>query len=317
MKINIKILNIAAIMCVACAAYADTGVWTNVSGGYWADTNNWQSGYVPVGTTNVADFAGLNSSETVMLTNYTEIGAVLFAGTEGDVWTLATDTNAVMGFAQVDQAGEIQVEGGRLNVMIPIKNADYGILKKGSGALYIAGTNDYTGITSLDGGTLILTNGTALRKSSVVFNSTNAVLKLQGDALIGGLTSAVEPTPDVALNGYELQIGGSQDQLEWSGRFTGTGTLAVVRGEVQTLTSEQSWKGVARVDNGILQLGRQQGQIVGWWRFDDAQDIGKDSGSLDNNLSRNGSPTQWQVQDAERGAVLTLDSLPQGSGCRT
>jgi hypothetical protein len=73
----------------AVVAQADTGVWINVSGGYWTDTNNWQNGYVPLGSPNAADFSVLGPGETVTVTNYTGIGAILFTGAGDDVWTLS------------------------------------------------------------------------------------------------------------------------------------------------------------------------------------------------------------------------------------
>lgn len=75
------------LVCVAVTAEAVTGVWTNVSGGYWADGANWQNGVVPTnaGVTarggDVADFTALASGQTVTVTNNTASGALLFPNT--------------------------------------------------------------------------------------------------------------------------------------------------------------------------------------------------------------------------------------------
>jgi autotransporter-associated beta strand protein len=300
------------------AAQADTGVWTNVSGGYWADAANWQDGYVPVGAPNAADFSALGSGGTVTITNYTGMGAILFSNATDAVWTLL----GTMGFAHSplhpsENLGEILVGGGTLNFAASIASADYGVAKTGPGMLRFSTTHTYTGNTRLDGGTLALTNGAVLQRSSVIFNATNAVLTLEGDASIGGVESLVSPEPGIALNGRTLRIGGAGTTM-WGGRLTGDGALTAVRGGVQTLTARQSYAGVTRLENGSLRLGKTVGRTVAWWRFDDASDIGKDSGTLGNNLVKTGAPTQWYTNDAVRGGVLSLDNgaylAGQGTG---
>ena len=79
------------VLFAACTAFSNTGAWINVSGGYWADTNNWQSGYVPNTTTDLADFSALGAGETVMISNTTDIGAIIFDGTVGDEWIIRYD----------------------------------------------------------------------------------------------------------------------------------------------------------------------------------------------------------------------------------
>ena len=254
------------VCAAAVAARADTGVWTNVSGGYWADTNNWLNGYAPLGAgTNTgmgcaADFSVLGTGQTVTITNYTPMGAILFSNAADAVWTLAGST---MGFANsplhpAESLGEICVEGGALNLPAWITSAGNGIAKTGSGLLRFSTTHTYPGNTRLDGGTLALTNGAVLQRSSVIFNATNAVLTLEGDASVGGVESLVSPEPDIALNGYTLRVGGA-GSAAWGGRLTGGGAVTAVRGGVQTLTVPQSYAGVTRLENGSLRLGKTSG----------------------------------------------------------
>ncbi len=133
---------------------------------------------------------------------------------------------------------------------------------------------------------------------------------LESDAEVGGIRALVTPTPDIALGGRTLKIGGSQNNGEWSGLLTGAGALTMVRGEVQTLTATQSYAGVTRLENGSLRLGKTAGRTVAWWRFDDEADIGKDSGggAFGNTLVKVGTPTQWYTNDAVRGGALALDN---------
>ncbi len=299
-------------LCTANVVRADNGVWSGSAGGYWADASNWQSGIVP-GSTNLADFTALDNGESVVITNDTPIGALLFDGAADAKWFLAAESGAGMIFNNTSAApafssGEICVSNGLLKISAPVTQADNGLLKSGDGAFMIFGTNDYTGSTVLNEGTMILTNGTVLRRSMVVIGSESAELSLQGDALIGGLTATDGIETDIDMNGHELLIGGSREGVDWTGTLNGTGVLSMVRGETLTLMNPQECDMQARLENGVLEMGRHQGRIVAWWRFEDAQKIGEDSGPLSNDLVPEGTPSQWQVQDAERGAVLALDN---------
>ncbi|MDD4102865.1 MAG: hypothetical protein PHU80_09600 [Kiritimatiellae bacterium] len=126
----------------AIAAQAATGVWSNVSGGYWADSANWQDGVVPSSAGSepaggdVADFTALASGETVTLTNATSFGALRFTGLADDVWTI---TGSSMGSANApdfltERYGEIRVDEGELNLASPISNGGYGVAKTGNGS---------------------------------------------------------------------------------------------------------------------------------------------------------------------------------------
>ncbi|HPS09587.1 MAG TPA: autotransporter-associated beta strand repeat-containing protein [Kiritimatiellia bacterium] len=310
---------IAAITFAAFTTHAATGVWTNVSGGYWADSNNWENAYVPLGAGNRADFSALGTGGTVTITNNTGIGSIFFAGAEGDVWTLAAENGAELGWdndprPETENGGEIRVEGGTLTLHPAFYWAAGGIAKTGSGRLRLTTPYTYTSATRLDEGTLLLTNSAALPLSAICFNGTNALLALEADALVGGVRSLVERTPNIALNGHALRIGGSGKNYEWGGQFTGGGSVTMVRAEVQTLTKTQDLKSV-RLENGSLQLGKAAvGRTVAWYRFESLGTLGQDSGTLGNNLTAAGAPS-W-TDDPERGGVLSLNgsSYLTGSG---
>lgn len=297
------------------AAQAATGVWVNVTGGYWAEAENWQDGFVPSAAPDVADFSALGSGETVTVTNDTGIGAMVFSGAADAAWSVQAENGARLGFDTTPltpdfAGGEIRVSGGTLTLWPGWYYARNGVVKSGSGRVRLVNryATDFKGDTRLDGGTLILSNNAALVDSVVVMNATNAVLLLESDAQINGVSSLVSPAPDIALNGYSLEIGGPDRSLEWEGRLTGGGRLVMVRGALQALTETQDGVGTVCLDNGSLTLGKRPGRTVAWWRFDDESNIGKDSGTLGNGLVPVGSPTQWHVVDPERGSVLSLDN---------
>jgi len=303
------------LSCAVCAAQATTGIWTNVSSGYWADSANWQGGVVPStantmpGTGDVADFTALADGETVTITNHTACGALIFSNTVGTSWTLLGSTMKLANSPSFPLGGhgEIKVDGGTLDLAAPVTSATDGVAKTGSGTLRMSVTNTYAGNTRINQGTVSSANGSALAVSAVRFNAADALLTLEGDAWIGGVVSHLAPSPNILLNGHTLRVGGAGGHSDWNGRITGEGELVMVRGEVQTLTSSQTIDRI-RLDNGSLRLGKITGKTVGWYLFNDATDIAKDSSSSGNALVKSGTPTQWHIQDTERGSVLHLDN---------
>ncbi|HNX34371.1 MAG TPA: autotransporter-associated beta strand repeat-containing protein [Kiritimatiellia bacterium] len=302
----------AAWLSLVLAAQATTGVWTNVSGGYWAEPANWQDGFVPAtsgtsaGGGDVADFTALGSGQTVTLTNSTFCGVMLFPNLPDAVWTVAGGT---LGLANapsfpVDLHGEIRVDGGTLNLAAPITGVYNGIAKTGAGSLRLSATNTFAGITRLSGGTLLLTNGAMLAYSPVVFASSSAALVLEANAQVGGLETRCLPQPTVALNGHTLTLGGEAVTRSFGGTFV-NGALVFARGSTQTFAGTQQVSSV-RLENGGLNLGIGV-NVAGWWRFDDPAQVGKDSGPRANHLVQSGTQTQWLADDPERGSVLALD----------
>jgi autotransporter-associated beta strand protein len=300
------------VVCAALLARAGTGVWANVSGGYWADPANWQDGVVPVsagtsaGGGDVADFTALGSGQTVTVTNTTFSGAMLFPNLPGGAWTV---TGSALGLSNspafpAEQHGEIRVDGGTLHLAAPITSVNNGVAKTGAGALRLAATNTFTGITRLSGGTLSLANGAMLAYSPVVFASPSAALALEGDAQVGGVETLCQPQSAVALNGHTLTLGGETGLRAFGGTFA-NGSLVFARGSTQTFAGTQQVSSV-RLENGSLNLGIGV-SVAGWWRFDDPAQVGKDSGPRANHLVQSGTQAAWLASDAERGSVLALE----------
>ncbi len=299
----------------AIAAQAATGVWSNVSGGYWAEASNWQDSVVPSaagsepGIGDVADFAALAADETVTVTNYTSSGALWFTGLAGDLWTV---TGGSLGLANApdflaERCAEIRVEGGELNLESPVTSGGYGVAKTGTGTLRLSSTHTYTGPTRLKAGRLVLTNGARLAVSAVIADTSDASLGIEGDAQIGSIESRCMPPPTVDLGGHTLLIGGeNMNRLArtFDGCFS-NGALLFTRGDALIVTDTQTVASV-RLENGSLACGIGV-TVAGWWQFDDAAQAGKDSGPRANHLVQSGTQAQWLVNDPERGSVLALE----------
>ncbi|ASM74311.1 outer membrane protein IcsA autotransporter [Pseudosulfitobacter pseudonitzschiae] len=123
-----------------------------------------------------------------------------------------------------------------------------GLSKSGSGTLTLSGTNDYTGTTSINGGTLRVDNGVAIADTGAVEVS-SGTFELLADETIGTLTGA----GSVALNTNTLTVAGA-GSTEFSGGLGGTGGLTKAGSGSFLLSDTNSYTGATLVSQGTLVL---------------------------------------------------------------
>jgi autotransporter-associated beta strand protein len=137
------------------------------------------------------DFA-LGSGATLTLTS----GGLLKAG---------NNASTISGGSKIDNSGvELVVRTDQpddtLTISIPIAGAGL-LTKAGAGTLVLGAANNYTGMTSVDAGTLKLANALALGNSGAVTTVNNrGVLDLNGQAIA---------TAPVTINGFGVNYGGA------------------------------------------------------------------------------------------------------------
>ena len=148
-------------------ARASNGTWTDAaSGGLWSATGNWSGGTVANGTDGIADFSTLDitADNTVHLDSARTIGQLIFGDTTpSNNWIL--DNNGVstntLTMSVSSGSPAIAVNNQTATISAGLVGAS-GINKNGSGTLILSGSNTYTGTTTVNAGTLILGNGSAL-----------------------------------------------------------------------------------------------------------------------------------------------------------
>ncbi|NCX24050.1 MAG: hypothetical protein EBX17_12885, partial [Betaproteobacteria bacterium] len=139
--------------------------------------------------------------------------------------------------------------GGKLN-----------LVKKGTGTQTLSGSgsNAYTGLTRVDGGTLAAGATNVFSANSVVTlsNAAGVFLDLFGfNNSIGGLAGGGSTGGEVKLGAGNLTLGVVNGNDSYAGLISGTGSLIKVGSGTQTLMSANSFSGGARVNSGTLAIG--------------------------------------------------------------
>lgn len=224
--------------------YFTSAVWTNLTGGGWDTTNNWNSGWVASGTGRVADFSQLNilADRTVTVDGARTIGELRFGDTVGTQKWILSGTGTLTLDGGAPNAPTIMVKQNTATISAPLAGSG-GLFKNGSGTLSLGGNNVLGGGLTVDAGTMTLTAGTTRFGSA-----TSTVGNLTGSGtltLTGGSLSMAG----------ELRVGGStQNGTQYNARGAVTvsaatlnvGSLTLARGN----NSENTASGVATLNTG-------------------------------------------------------------------
>lgn len=159
--------------------------------------------------------------------------------------------------------------GAQGTVDVDISSASGGIdglSKTGNGILYLGGDNSFTGNFDLEAGEVYVRNGNAITDTAQVTLYDNTAFRLQSNETIGSLRDKVanSETGEVHLNGNKLRVGIDNSSTTFSGlinggitsQFTkeGTGTM--------TITGENTFSGLTKVDGGIMLLDSDSGAAI-------------------------------------------------------
>jgi len=114
----------------------------------------------------------------------------------------------------------------------------------------LTGANSFTGATQIDAGALILAGGSALSDSSDVTIASGALLDLESDETIGGLSGA----GDVQLNTNTLTFGADDASTTFSGQVGGSGGFTKVGTGLFTFSGTNFSTGLTSVLDGEFSL---------------------------------------------------------------
>ncbi len=192
------------------------------------------------------------------------VNGILSAGSGSA--TISNGTNA-SSIQTTGSAGElvVRVNGSSDALSIApsiVDNVGSSLTKSGAGSLTLSGTNTYTGVTTINSGTLIVSGGSAIDDTSTVVlgNAAGANLQLNSSETIGNLTGGGFSGGNVDVQGNTLTIADSSGTF--GGTFTGTGSGAITKQGAGTLvlTNQNTFPGTLTLGGGALQfdLGNSQ-----------------------------------------------------------
>jgi autotransporter-associated beta strand protein len=126
-----------------------------------------------------------------------------------------------------------------------------GLTKAGTGTMTLSGANTYSGVTTISGGTLTATGGSAIADVSRVDISAGATLALVNSETIGSLSGS----GFVTLGANTLTTGGDNLSFVYTGVISGTGSFTKIGTGNQTLSGVNTFTGPTTISAGTLTLG--------------------------------------------------------------
>ncbi len=137
---------------------AGSGVWTNVNGGLWPDVANWSGGAVAGGVDAVADFSrlSLNGNPGVLLNGARTVGTIVMDDTNPaakHAWSIQTGSAGPLTLAASIGTPAIVVGGGGADIGAMVAG-NQGFNKYGPGHLTLSGNGTFSGLVTVEAGTL-------------------------------------------------------------------------------------------------------------------------------------------------------------------
>jgi autotransporter-associated beta strand protein len=159
-------------------------------------------------------------------------------------------TNSAVGGLSVLTTGDANTSS--FFGLIEDGNAIVQLVKSGSGAMLLGGSQGYTGGTLVSGGTLLLGNSNVLISDSDLDVAVGGQFNLNGhDQSLGAMTGG----GGIVLGTGNLTAGGDNSDSTFGGAISGSGTLTKTGSGVLTLSGTSSYTGLTTIQDGVLRLG--------------------------------------------------------------
>ncbi len=190
-------------------------------------------------------------------------------------------------------------------------NGSGGLIKQGTGTFTLAGSNTYTGATSVNAGLLVLDGGSALADSATVTVASGATLALNDDETIAVLNGA----GSVALGAETLSVGNTNASMTFDGVISGSGGINKTGTGTLTLTGNNTFTGATQVAAGgalFIGNGSSSGALSGALANDGAVLFNRsDAYTYGGSITGNGTVTQGG------SGTLTLSGVSLHTGLTT
>ncbi|MDR0588591.1 MAG: autotransporter-associated beta strand repeat-containing protein, partial [Burkholderiales bacterium] len=165
----------------------------------------------------------------------------LAAGSYSKGWTLSDTAGSGNGSnIEVTDAGDTVTLSGDIT-------GAGGLTKIGDGTLELTGTNDYSGATVVDNGTLI---GNIATGTDLTLNN-SSIYDAAGQAREINALNSASTTTQILNNDVDLKVA----EGNFSGNIGGSGSLTKTSSGTLTLNESQDYTGATVVEEGTLSLG--------------------------------------------------------------
>lgn len=157
--------------------FAASGTFTNVTGGSWASSANWNNAVIADGANNTADFSTLDltATTTVTLDGARTIGNLTFGDTTPDNnWSVTTGSGGPLTLSVGSGVPTLTANNGSNNISAVLASTlnPVSIQKAGTGTIRLGTANLLTNINAnVTAGTLLIANNNALGYTNAAIGS--------------------------------------------------------------------------------------------------------------------------------------------------
>jgi len=261
---------VLASLTLAPRGAAQTFTWTGGSGNNrWTSGNNWSGGVAPTGAggenlvfpsgaarlsnNNTLNGASFNSI-TISGSGYTLSGNALTLGAGGLADNSIAGTNTVslpMTFAAT-RAVTVSNAGTTLTISGVISGAG-GLTKAGAGTVTLSATNTYTGVTTINAGTIAVAADARLGTAPAV--ATPGKVTFGGGTLRTTASFTLAANRGIALTGAGTISTDPGTTLTYGGIIAGASTLTKAGTGTLILSGANTYTGATMVSAGSVRLG--------------------------------------------------------------
>lgn len=148
----------------------------------------------------------------------------------------------------------------QMSIVIGDNTGATSLTKNGAGTWQLGGANSYTGNTTINGGTLIATGGSAIGDTSnvVLANTAGVTLRLDASETIGGISGGGVTGGTVNVNGQTLNITPPAAHSDFNGELTGSGTIVKAGanqlrlGGITSVSGSSTFSGTHLINAGLV-----------------------------------------------------------------
>ena len=241
--------------------------WTNTLGGLWDTAGDWVASTIADGSGVTADFSQLDitADTTVSLSSPRNIGNLIFADTNTNSaagWVLdnnAISANTLTLAGTTPTVTVSNLAAGKSVTISAEVDGTAGLAKAGAGTLVLSGTNNFTGTTTVSGGTLQIIGGSAIPDADSVNLTGAGVFDVESSETVASMsTSSTATNSETKLaSGTILTMAGSVVSVSYFGRLTGMGGITYTgpaNGAWNLYGTNNTYSGTTTINSGRLSL---------------------------------------------------------------